>query len=47
MDFTSHKPRYFMYCGARVQKHVPAKTIKLILGLVILFLPVRYITSIF
>jgi uncharacterized membrane protein YfcA len=36
-----------MYCGARVQKYVPAKTIKLILGLVIVFLSVRYIINIF
>jgi uncharacterized membrane protein YfcA len=36
-----------MYSGARVQKYMPAKTIKLILGLVIVFLSVRYITSIF
>jgi len=36
-----------MYSGARVQKYMPAKTIKLILGLVIVFLSVRYITNIF
>ena len=36
-----------MYCGARLQKHFPAKVIKLILGVVILFLSVRYITKIF
>ena len=36
-----------MYSGARVQKYMPAKTIKLILGLVIVFLSIRYITSIF
>ena len=36
-----------MYSGARVQKYIPAKTIKLILGLVIVFLSIRYITNIF
>jgi uncharacterized membrane protein YfcA len=36
-----------MYCGARLQKYFPAKAIKLILGLVILFLSVRYIIKIF
>ena len=36
-----------MYCGARLQKYFPAKTIKLILGLVILFLSIRYIINIF
>ncbi len=36
-----------MYSGARVQKYMPAKTIKLILGLIILFLSARYITNIF
>jgi uncharacterized membrane protein YfcA len=36
-----------MYSGARVQKYMPAKTIKLILGLVVLFLSIRYITNIF
>ena len=36
-----------MYCGARVQKHMPAKTIKLILGITIVLLSSRYITSIF
>jgi len=36
-----------MYSGARVQKYMPAKTIKLILGLVIVFLSIRYITNIF
>lgn len=36
-----------MYCGARVQKYMPAKTIKLILALVILFLSLRYIVNIF
>ena len=36
-----------MYCGARVQKLVPAKAIKLILGLIILFLPINYIVNVF
>ncbi len=35
-----------MYCGARVQKYMPANTIKLILGLVIVLLSLRYITYI-
>ncbi len=36
-----------MYCGARVQKYMPAKTIKLILGLIIVLLALRYIANIF
>jgi len=36
-----------MYCGARVQKYMPAKTIKLILGLIIVLLALRYIVNIF
>jgi uncharacterized membrane protein YfcA len=36
-----------IYSGARVQKYFPAKAIKLILGIVILFLSVRYIIIIF
>lgn len=36
-----------MYCGARVQKYMPAKAIKLILGLIILLLSLRYISNIF
>ena len=36
-----------MYCGARLQKFFPAKTIKLILGLVILFLSLRYMINVF
>jgi len=36
-----------IYCGARLQKYFPAKTIKLLLGLVILFLSIRYIINIF
>ena len=35
-----------IYCGSRLQKYFPAKAIKLILALVILFLSVRYITNI-
>jgi uncharacterized membrane protein YfcA len=35
-----------MYCGARVQKYMPAKTIKLILGLVIVFLALRYMVRV-
>ena len=36
-----------MYCGARAQKYVPAKIIKLIIGFAILFLSIRYVSSIF
>ena len=36
-----------MYCGARVQKYMPAKIIKLILGIVIFLLALRYISNIF
>ncbi|MBW2106854.1 MAG: sulfite exporter TauE/SafE family protein [Deltaproteobacteria bacterium] len=36
-----------MYCGARVQKYFPAKRIKLILGLIILFLSLKYVSNIF
>lgn len=36
-----------MYCGARLQKYFPAKAIKLLLGLIILFLSLRYIANIF
>lgn len=32
-----------MYCGARLQKYVPQKFIKLTLGVLILFLSIRYI----
>jgi len=32
-----------MYCGARLQKFVPQKFIKLMLGLIITFLAVRYV----
>jgi uncharacterized membrane protein YfcA len=35
-----------IYCGARLQKYFPAKTIKLILGLIILFLSIRYIATV-
>jgi len=36
-----------MYCGARVQKFVPARIIKVLLGLMITFLAVRYISQYF
>ena len=36
-----------MYCGARMQKYFPAKAIKLILGLIILFLSAKYIINYF
>ena len=36
-----------MYCGARLQKYVPQKFIKLLLGLAITFLAVRYIFQFF
>ncbi|RLB35011.1 MAG: sulfite exporter TauE/SafE family protein [Deltaproteobacteria bacterium] len=36
-----------MYCGARVQKYFPAGVIKLIIGVVILFLAIKYIINIF
>lgn len=35
------------YCGARLQKYFPATAIKLLLGLVILFLSVKYLLNIF
>jgi hypothetical protein len=35
-----------IYCGARLQKYFPAKAIKLILGLIILFLSIRYVATI-
>jgi uncharacterized membrane protein YfcA len=34
-----------MYCGARMQKYVPQKFIKLTLGILILFLAVRYVVQ--
>jgi uncharacterized membrane protein YfcA len=34
-----------MYCGARLQKHLPAKAIKWMLATVIVFLAVRYISE--
>jgi len=34
-----------MYCGARLQKYVPQRFIKLTLGILILFLAVRYIVA--
>ncbi len=36
-----------MYCGARLQKFVPQKFIKLVLGVLIVFLSVRYILQFF
>lgn len=36
-----------MYCGARAQKYFPARAIKLILGLVILMLALKYIIRFF
>ena len=36
-----------MYCGARAQRFIPAKAIKLMLGIVILFLSLRYIINYF
>jgi len=35
-----------MYCGARLQRHVPARVIKTILAAVILFVSARYLTGI-
>jgi hypothetical protein len=32
-----------MYCGARLQKHVPAKAIKGMLAAVIVFMAARYV----
>ncbi len=34
-----------MYCGARLQKYVPQRFIKATLGLLILFLAIRYIVT--
>jgi len=34
-----------MYCGARLQKYFPARAIKLILGIAILFLSLKYIIN--
>ncbi len=36
-----------IYCGARLQKYMPAKIIKIILILTLLFIAIRYLTSIF
>ena len=36
-----------IYSGARLQKYFPARVIKLILGVIILFLSIRYIIQIF
>jgi hypothetical protein len=35
-----------MYCGARLQKYFPAERIKLVLGVVILFLSIKYMGNI-
>ncbi len=36
-----------MYCGARCQKYVPQKHIKLLLGMLILFVAIKYIYQYF
>jgi uncharacterized membrane protein YfcA len=36
-----------MYCGARLQRYLPARIIKIILALIITFLAIRYISAIF
>ncbi len=36
-----------IYCGARLQKYIPAKIIKIILILTLLFIAIRYISAIF
>jgi hypothetical protein len=36
-----------VYCGARLQKYFPAKVIKFLLGLLIMFLSISYILNIF
>ncbi len=36
-----------MYCGARLQKFVPQKLIKVMLGLLIIFVAGRYIVQYF
>ena len=36
-----------MYCGARLQKYVPRKYLKLILGLIITFLALSYVLQYF
>jgi uncharacterized membrane protein YfcA len=36
-----------MYCGARLQKYVPGKIIRLILGVIITFLAGRHIMQYF
>lgn len=49
-ELDKHRPicmEVYEYTRARLQKYFPAKVIKLILGLVILFLSVRCITKIF
>ena len=34
-----------MYCGARLQKYFPARAIKFILGIAILFLSIKYMIN--
>jgi uncharacterized membrane protein YfcA len=36
-----------MYCGARLQRFVPAKWLKLLLGLLLLTVALRYISGLF
>jgi uncharacterized membrane protein YfcA len=36
-----------IYCGARLQKYLPAKSIKIILALAIMLIAIRYISVIF
>jgi hypothetical protein len=36
-----------IYCGARLQKYLPAKIIKIILILTMTFIAIRYISNIF
>ena len=36
-----------IYCDARLQKYMPARAIKLILSMIILFLALRYISHFF
>jgi uncharacterized membrane protein YfcA len=36
-----------IYCGARLQKYIPAKIIKIILILTLVFIAIRYITQVF
>ena len=36
-----------MYCGARLQKHMPQKFIKIMLGIMLLFLAANYVREFF